>query len=535
MVAGYDTAVEDSNITLYYSMNASKDITNLTNSHDHINDLETTLEPEAVDDGAQLDCSKNIMNMFKSHLNALSSTPTHKNSDTLDFMLTEKIPESGPHSTIVTTAIEDLSEANLTDNNDTKNSVIEKKPDTVIKRGKNDGNSESVNSLGEALVGDIENDINTEKDIINIPTIQISLASDADDKDCSNESAIKLIKKIDFVLKDDKENDCGNIPAPDIKNKRVDMVASPKLRKSILGNVAVGKGRKSFLPVGSERGKVRKSIMSTANEPKTRKSMLPSGNVRTRKSILNPVRNIDDNEKLLRNRKSLIPSNTGTRSVLRTSIGMRTVTTGISKVPTMKKSLSDIKEVTLKKRTPLVESATSRQSIMPVPATRPKIATTTSTVTLDKIKSKAGKTTEEVCDVCNKVFGSGMSLITHKRSHNTVKCKYCDKSFTKKTALDTHLKLHCDKIPVSARRLLESPQKQIVPRTASKRATPNKASNDDTNKMGLIEKQFSGIKRTMDKPIFCPCCNKYFNNILTYAEHDAKKNSVRTAIIFDKE
>lgn len=516
-------------------MNASKDI---TNSRDHINDLETTLEPEGVDDGA-LDCSKNIMNMFKSHFNALSSTPTNKKSDTLDFMLSEKMPESEPHSTIVTTAIEDLSEANVTDNNDTKDSVIEKKPDTVIKKAKNDDNTESVNSLGEVVVDDVQKDINPEKNITNIPSIKISLASDVDDKESSNENAINLIKKIDFVLKEDKENDSGNIPALNIRNKRVDMVASPKLRKSILGSVTVGKGRKSFLPVGSEKGKVRKSIMPTAIEYKTRKSMLPSANVRTRKSILNPVRNIEDNEKVLRSRKSLIPSNTGNRSVLRTSIGMRAAATGISKVPTMKKSLSDIKEVTLKKRTPPVQTVTSRQSIMPVPAARPKIATatTTSTVTLDKIKTapKAGKITEEVCDVCNKVFGSGMSLITHKRSHNVVKCKYCGKSFTKKTALDTHLKLHCDKIPVSARRLLESPQKQIVPRTASKRATPNKTPNDDSNKMGLIERPFSGIKRTMDKPIFCPCCNKYFNNVLSYAEHDTKKNSVRTAIIFDKE
>lgn len=134
-----------------------------------------------------------------------------------------------------------------------------------------------------------------------------------------------------------------------------------------------------------------------------------------------------------------------------------------------------------------------------------------------------------VCDICEKVFRLSSTLITHRRTHHTLKlrpykCEECGKTFTQSGNLYIHRKVHrndrnfectvCDKRFKHNGSLNEH---VLLIHTGLRRTYQCDQCDYGTNKKSSLlshSRIHSGLR-----PYVCPHCNKGFGNLSNFYAH----------------
>lgn len=266
--------------------------------------------------------------------------------------------------------------------------------------------------------------------------------------------------------------------------------------------------RKTLVPIASTKiSSVRKSIVKT--EVPSRKTtykrksgnlLIPaktSVNAGKRKSFGTTETN------KLQTRKSLIPSRVSRKTIFSSSPAPRSLRRSVYPQST---------ETILpeKKKSPLPQK-TSRKSIFSASTN-----VSSKNVIQPVVPTSFPEPSIFKCDRCTKTFRLKSTFANHVKSHGLKKsqsdlsCKFCDKSFSIKTALDNHLMINCTKISALERRKLSSPS----------RLAENKSKSSVKNVSTTVSNH-SVLYRTPSKAIICRKCNLKFLDIIKYHEHVA--------------
>lgn len=178
------------------------------------------------------------------------------------------------------------------------------------------------------------------------------------------------------------------------------------------------------------------------------------------------------------------------------------------------------------------------------------------------------------CIQCKKSFISEFQLKVHSNNfhnlskkitmpvHSTssasclLKCKYCDRNFDKKIALDKHIEENCVKIPPADRKrffaehvdVIKNQQKIVGNNEITKKTGPSSfnskrltrlitnirnetqngsdASDDIKRKFINLSLGHSGIFRTPSKSIQCKICKMKFMSCILFAEHSTEHHMI---------
>lgn len=207
------------------------------------------------------------------------------------------------------------------------------------------------------------------------------------------------------------------------------------------------------------------------------------------------------NKILLQNRKSIIPSRISRKTIFSSSPAPRSLRRSV--FPQVKETINiPVPQTTTRKSIFSSSTNVSSKNVIPsVPVVIPTSFTEPSTFK---------------CDKCTKTFRLKSTFANHIKSHSIKKvssdliCKFCDKSFSIKTALDNHLMVNCTKISALERRKLSLPN----------RLAANKSKTNVKN-VSTVVSNHSVLYRTPNKAIVCRKCNLKFLDIIKYHEHVA--------------